>query len=302
MIVRPKQHWLLMLLVWRGSILHRILPQLCALTLLSVLVTWLHGYVLTYKIPLSFVPFPLIGVALAIFLSFRNSASYDRFWEGRKLWGGLLNDSRTLTRQVISFSGSTAQAKPIVLTLISFVHALRHQLRSDSAQADLQRLLGADATQFAQRPFIPNLLLLRAAQQISTLRQQGQIDTWLAAQCEAPLGRLTDALGGCERLHSTPLPYTYSVILHRTVYIYCFLLPFALVDAIGWTTPLMVAFTAYTFFALEAISDELEEPFGTAANDLALNGMSYMIEHTLLDMIGETPSMAKPTPINFILD
>lgn len=301
MIIRPKQHWLLMLLVWRGSVLPQILPQLLAVTLLSVLVTWLHGQVFSLKIPLNFVPFPLIGVALAIFLGFRNNASYERFCEGRKLWGGMLNDSRTLSRQLLSFA-SASQARPIIISLIAFTHALRHQLRGSSAHSDLERLLGADAQQYQDRPFIPNLLLLRVSQQVQTLRQQGQIDLWLSAQCEAPLASLTEAFGGCERLHSTPLPYTYSVILHRTVYTYCFLLPFGLVDAIGWTTPIMVAFMAYTFFALEALSDELEQPFGSSANDLALNAISYMIEQTLLDMLGEKPSMAKPIPINFIQD
>ena len=301
MIIRPKQHWLLMLLVWRGSVLPKILPQLFAVTLLSVVVTALHGQVLTYKIPLNFVPFPLIGVALAIFLGFRNNASYDRFWEGRKLWGGVLNDTRTLARQLLSFS-TQDQARPLLISLIAFVHALRHQLRGSSAQPDLERLLGADAAHYQYQAFIPNLLLLRFSQQLAQLRTQGQLDVWLSAQCEAPLSRLTDVLGGCERIASTPLPYTYSVILHRTVYAYCFLLPFALVDAIGWTTPIMVAFIGYTFFALEALSDELEEPFGTSPNDLALSAMSYMIEHTLLEMIGETPTIAKPTPVDFVLD
>ncbi|MEC7121139.1 MAG: bestrophin family ion channel [Pseudomonadota bacterium] len=302
MIIRPKQHWLRMLLVWHGSILPRILPQLLLVTLLSVLVTWLHGRVFDLKVPLNFVPFPLIGLALAIFLGFRNSASYERFWEGRKLWGILLNDCRTLARQLLSFTGSIEQSKPIILTLIATVHALRHQLRGSMPQADLQRLLGDDQSHVAEHHFVPNMLLLHAAQQITDLRTQGHLDLWLSTQCEAPLARLTDAIGGCERLHGTLLPYTYSVILHRIVYLYCFLLPFALVDTIGWTTPVIVAFIAYTFFALEAISDELEEPFGRAANDLALNGMSYMIEHSLLEMIGETPNTPSPTPIKFILD
>ena len=102
MIVRPRPNWLRMLFVWRGSILNKILPQLCFTTALSIGVVIFHGELLDWKVTLTAVPFSLVGVALAIFLGFRNSASYDRYWEARKLWGKLLTDSRNaLGRQRI---------------------------------------------------------------------------------------------------------------------------------------------------------------------------------------------------------
>ena len=102
MIIRQRQHWLRMLFIWRGSVLLRILPQLAAVTGLAILVTVLLGRVFELKVPLTFVPFTLIGVAFAVFLGFRNNASYDRYWEGRKLWGSLLSESRTLARQYLT--------------------------------------------------------------------------------------------------------------------------------------------------------------------------------------------------------
>ena len=102
MIVRPRQHWLRMLFVLRGSVLPRILPQLATVTFFALLVTFLHGQLFHLKVPLTFVPFTLIGVALAVFLGFRNNASYDRYWEGRKLWGMILSESRTLARQFLT--------------------------------------------------------------------------------------------------------------------------------------------------------------------------------------------------------
>lgn len=289
MIVRQRLHWFRMLLVWRGSVLPRILPQLLAITALASVVTVLHGELFRLKISLTFVPFTLIGVALAIFLGFRNGASYDRYWEARKLWGSLLNDSRTLTRQVLTLPEPVQDARPFVQGLIAFVHALRHQLRGTDAGADLTCWLPAEqATTLIGSRFKPAMILLWLGQWLQGLRRDGHLDPWLAQAMERPLSGLTDALGGCERIAGNLLPYTYAVIIHRTVYFYCFLLPFGLVDSIGAMTPLIVAFVAYTFLSLEALSDELEEPFGLSDNDLALDALAQGIEITLREMLGDT--------------
>ena len=302
MIIRPRQHWLRMLFIWRGSVLPRILPQLAAVTGLATLITIIHGQVFALKVPLTFVPFTLIGVALAVFLGFRNNASYDRYWEGRKLWGSILSESRTLTRQYLTLVTDNQQRQGFVYSLVALSHALRHQLRGTDASHDLQRLLSVDVYQTVKNArFIPNLLILHLAQHLQTQRQQQQLEPILAAQMELPIAKLTENICGCERLSSTPLPYTYVVILHRTAYLYCFLLPFGLVDAIGWTTPIMVAFIAYTFFALEALSDELEEPFGTSPNDLALEAMCVMIETTLKEMLGEEDLPEAVKAVDFVL-
>lgn len=304
MVVRPRQHWLRMLFIWRGSVLPRILPQLATVTAIAILVTVLHGELFRLKVPLTFVPFTLIGVALAVFLGFRNSASYDRYWEGRKLWGGVLGESRTLARQILTLPTTTDAAlqRELVLTLAAIAHSLRHQLRQTDAGDDLKRLLPPDLhARVRVARFAPNTLVLHLARQLQKLRQLHQLDPILAAEMEQPLARLTDAICGCERLSSTPLPYAYTVILHRTVYLYCFLLPFGLVDAIGWTTPIMVTFIAYTFFALEALSDELEEPFGTSANDLPVEALCVMIETTLREMLGDEELPKPVEPVGYVL-
>ncbi|HNO38970.1 MAG TPA: bestrophin family ion channel [Marmoricola sp.] len=123
----------------------------------------------------------------------------------------------------------------------------------------------------------------------------------LAQKMEASLDGLAAAQGGCERIAGTPLPFTYSVILHRSAYLYCMLLPFGLVDAIGIMTPLVVTFVSYTFFALEALSDEIEEPFGLSANDLALDAIVANIDASLRELLGESPPPAPRPDHNFIL-
>ncbi|MDM0108152.1 bestrophin family ion channel [Variovorax sp. J22R24] len=303
MIIRPRPNWLRMLFVWRGSVLPVIAPQLLATTAFAILVTVLHGRLFAWKIPLNFVPFSLIGLTLAIFLGFRNSTSYARYWEARTLWGTLLNETRTLVRQALTLADSpSSDAQRLTARLVAFVHALRHQLRMTDPAADFERLLSAEECSRLQAArYKPAMLLLMAGEWLRDRREAGQLSPPLAQAMEVPLGRLTEALGGCERIAGTPIPFTYAVIIHRTIYLYCVLLPFGLVDSIGPMTPVIVAFIAYTFFALEALGAEIEEPFGTQPNDLALDAMSAMIEATLREMMGEPqPPQVDAGPTGYI--
>jgi len=291
-----------MLFVWRGSVLAVILPQLLGTTAFAAVVTLFHGYLFEWKISLNFVPFSLIGLTLAIFLGFRNSTSYARYWEARTLWGMLLNEARTLLRQALTLADSPAEVPVLAARLIAFVHALRHQLRATDPAPDFERLLSpADRARLRGARYKPALLLLMAGEWLQERRAAGRLAPVLIPSMEAPLGRLTEALGGCERIAGTPIPFTYAVIIHRTIYFYCLLLPFGLVDTIGLMTPVVVAFIAYTFFALEALSAEIEEPFGTEPNDLALDAMSAAIEATLREMMGEAlPPPREPGPGEYI--
>ncbi len=300
MIVRPRPNWLRMLFVRRGSILKKVLPQLGVITALSILVVIFHGELLHWKVTLTTVPFSLVGVALAIFLGFRNSASYDRYWEARKLWGKLLTDSRNATRQYLTFIGT--EARPFVQGLAAYVHAVRHQLRNTDPTRDMQRLLPAELMpRLANRQTPPLQIMMWLSECLRQHRLKGELDAILATELDKSLTGLNDAFGGCERIAYTPLPFTYSVILHRTVYLYCFMLPFGLLDAIGFMTPVMVAFVAYTFFAIEALSDEIEEPFGLLPNDLALDAMATNIESALLEMLGDRELPKPVEPVNFLL-
>lgn len=290
-----------MLFVLRGSVLLDIAPQLLLTTAFAALVTALHGRVFVWKVPLTFVPFSLLGLTLAIFLGFRNNTSYARYWEARNLWGAVLNETRTLSRQAITLVDDRSKAPLLVYRLIAFVHALRHQLRSTDPAQDFQRLLSAhDCAQLSEVRYKPAMLLQMVGQWLGDRHKEGALPAALVQAMEQPLGRLCEALGGCERIANTPIPFTYSVIIHRTIYLYCLLLPFGLVDSIGVMTPVIAAFISYTFFALEALGAELEEPFGIEPNDLALSALSAGIEATLREALGERGFSAESTATGYI--
>lgn len=291
-----------MLFVRRGSLVRRIFSQQLFIFALSVGVVLLHGQVFHWKVTLTSVPFSLMGVALAIFLGFRINASYDRYWEARKHWGAILVESRNLARKALSLVGPADTVRPFVRGLAGFAATARNQLRGEPADQGTAHLLpSALCAELATQRYAPQRVLCWLGEWLGERRRAGALDPVLVPSLEDSLDALSMAVGSCERIASTPLPFTYSVILHRTAYFYCMLLPFGLVDAIGVMTPLVVAFVSYTFFALEALSDEIEEPFGLEQNDLALDAMVRSIEISLCELLGDPPPPALKPDANYVL-
>lgn len=296
-----------MLFIWQGSVLPKIMPRLIILAIFSILIYLFHGSLFSYKVTLNPTAFTLIGVALAIFLGFCNTAAYDRYWEGRKLWGALVIDTRSFVRQVLAYvkndTGDEIDTKvPIQLT-IAYTYALNHQLRGTDAMPEMRRLLAREqAESLESAKFKPVLLLRYLAEWLREAEETGKIDSITKMGIDQNLDKLSGIVGGCERIANTPIPFPYHVLLHRTVYIYCFLLPFGLIDTIGWMTPIMVTFIGYTFMALDAIVDEIADPFGTEPNDLALNSLCATVEYSLLEMAGLPVSEGLQKNDKYVLD
>jgi ion channel-forming bestrophin family protein len=277
-------------------VLPHIAWELITCTGVAMFVTLTHGFVYQWKITLTTVPFSLIGLALAIFLGFRNSAAYDRYWEARKLWAELLHRSRSFARQVQTLLHFPAPAgagdrgdprRTLVLRTIAFAHVLRGQLRGVDTRADVERLLGPqEAREIAAVRLGTDDLLLRMGEQLGVFLRARQLDAPVAADLDLNLSGLAAVAAGCERIRNTPIPFPYTLLLHRTAWLYCFLLPFGLVDSVGFMTPFVVAIVAYTFFGLDALGDEIEDPFGLADNHLPLDAFCREIEASLLQALG----------------
>ncbi|CAH0266752.1 bestrophin family ion channel [Chryseobacterium sp. Bi04] len=307
MIVRQRTNWLKMLFIWRGSVLKKIVVQLIIITLFSLAIYYFKGKIFDYKVHLNPTIFTLIGLALAIFMGFCNSASYDRFWEGRKLWGLLVIETRSLTRQIFSLvndsSPESKEEKQKIIKMISaFCWSLNHQLRDKSGTEHLSRLLSQEQVeQLKDKKFIPSIILGFIADWLNEQQKKGNIDTIVLTSMDHQLNQFSNISGGCERIYNTPLPFAYSVLLHRTVYLYCFWLPFGLVDSLGWMMPLIVLLISYTFIALDAIIQEIGEPFGEEENDLALNSICRTIEFSIFEQ-AEIPQGELKKPDTYFID
>src|SRR5690606_13994085 len=180
MIIRKKEHWFKMLFVWHGSVLPALVPRLLLLLVFSVLVAYFHGTVLDFKVPLNPAPFTLFGFVLALFLGFRNNASYERFWEGRKLWGSLLNVSRALTRQVATLTNGRIDKNELLLFLrinSAYNYALKHQLLGTDASSDLESRLSPELFVIAKvSKYKPAVIMQFMGEWIQDLKQRNIID------------------------------------------------------------------------------------------------------------------------------
>ncbi|OXI39479.1 bestrophin family protein [Burkholderia aenigmatica] len=299
MIVRPREHWLRMLLVWNGSVLPTILPQLVLTLAISLVAVWGGGRVLGEKVPLNPTPFTLIGLTLAIFAGFRNNASYERYRDGRQLWGGVLTATRTLVSQALCYGAidrDDASRRAFVRKVVAYVYALKHQLRGTDPAVDLRGLLDdASYARVAASRFRPVVIVHALREAFAARADTGRLADTRLWMLDARLDDLIAMVSGCERIATTPIPFSYDVLLHRTIYAYCVLLPFGLVDSIGAATPFVTVFVAYTLIALDAIAHAIAEPFGDGPNHLALDAMTRQIERTLLELNRE-PLPAEVTP------
>ncbi|HET9113644.1 MAG TPA: bestrophin family ion channel [Burkholderiales bacterium] len=312
MIIRDRPSGLKLFFVLRGSVLSQIWVPLLVNIVLAIWVMLNHGRFFGFKITLSSIPFTIMALPLAIFLGFRNNAAYDRYWEGRKLWGEIIVQSRNFSRLCLSLVAPTVSLNVaaglgdirirMIYRVIAFAHALRHHLRETDARNDLVPLLEKKEWLLLDNASnLPDFLMQRMGQDLRLCLNEGQVEVLLAVAIDKTVSGMTRAAVSCERIKNTPVPFSYTLLLHRTAYLYCFLLPFGLVDTIGFMTPFVVGIVAYTFFGLDALGDEIEEPFGNAANDLPLDALCRAIEISLREAIGEDHGLRPLIPVNYCL-
>ena len=294
-----------MLFVMQGSYFKRLIVPQVLLFIFSFFIYFYQTHIATEPVPLNPSVFAILGISLAIFHGFCNNAAYDRFWEGRKLWGTLVWLSRNIARQVMTLPNvSMAEKQAFIRHQIAFVHSLRQQLRGEDNTANLQRLLTVEEQQaVVGQNFIALRLTQIMGQMLANWQAEQKIDVWQWQSLDNTLGEIAHIQAGCERINNTPIPYAYFVLLHRTVYLYCFMLPFGLGNAIGWVTPFVVSFVGYTFMALNEIVDEISEPFGTGENELPLGMMCDTIEMQLSMLSHQkfAPEQKPRVPANVVI-
>lgn len=295
MIVRPKPGVLDVLLAVRGSIVPHILWRLVAITLIAagaVLFAHSHPADLAH---VAAIPFTLLGLSLSIFMGFRNNACYDRWWEGRKLWGQLTFESRSFIRETQDLPLDRRQA--MLQALCGFVHALAARLRGLDEQAALAPWVSISIS----TPNATDAALAQVGRSCLDALRAGEVGEVRYALLEQRLATLSSVQGGCERIKFTPLPFAYSLLLHRTAYLFCLLLPFALANNLGWWTVPVVLVVSFTFFGLDALGDQLEDPFGNDKNDLPLSALSRNIEREIRAALGDDDLPPPLLPENYLL-
>lgn len=305
MIVHPRPTLVTLFFIRHGTMVKKIWPQILAVALMSAVIVYVHHIEPEY-LPFytSSAPFTLLGIALSVFLSFRNNACYDRWWEARKHWGDMIHVSRAIIRQTMVLSGTEEgeRIRERVLRLVmTHIQAMVPHLRPSAEDKALPMLSGALLERYKVSRNPPAAILEAASAELADALRKGLISDISFQMIDNTITHLAHTQVACERILLTPVPFGYSLLLHRTAYLFCFLLPFGFADLLSWSTPLASALVAYTFFGLDALGDELEEPFGTEENDLPLAAMADVAGLSIREALGEENLPQLPQPKDFLL-
>ncbi|WP_130901764.1 bestrophin family protein [Pseudomonas sp. Sample_23] len=298
MIVRPRPNQFAVLFTLRGSIAKRIAVRTLMLTLLAAAIVLIELLVPSYFAQINSTPFTLLGLSLSIFLSFRNNACYDRWYEGRKAWGEVLLRVRAVMRETQGIDDTRLRGQ-LLRNLCGFAHALNARLRGDSEEQASTDWVSPPIDGAA--PDHCGQIIHQVGRQCSELETAGVLSPWRYQLLANHLTCLSQAQAVCDRIKNTPLPFPYTLLLHRTIYLFCLLLPFAMAQSLGWLTPLFTAIVSYTFFGFDAIADELEDPFGRDENDLPTDALVRTLERDVLYELGVSPLPPAPEPDDYVL-
>ncbi|MGA7437155.1 MAG: bestrophin family ion channel [Luteibacter sp.] len=243
-------------------------------------------------------PITLLGSAVAVYLSFRNTTAYARWWEARTLWGAMVNASRTLAREALSLMPSRGTAVTVAHRQIAYVQALRLHLRRQSPWEELApRLPAGDIERLQQVSNVPNAILSGTAELMASAKPEPIL--WAALT--RTLSDISNAQGGMERIKNTPLPQQYATYPAIFTHGFCLLLPLSLVESLGIWTPLGSTVAGFLFLALLQIGNDMQNPFENLDDDVPMSTLTRAIEIDLRDMLGESHGLTPLQPEDGIL-
>ena len=279
MIQYDPKRWPSVVFRLHGSVLPHLLPRVLSVAAVGVGAWQLHALT---GFKLAPVAHTMVGVALGLLLVFRTNASFDRWWEGRKLVGSMVNRTRDLTRQVthmIDGDEDLVARRELRAMIAGFFALTRLHLRAERDLAPLEASLGPKlraALEPAQHR--PVVMLSWISARLCDLARAGHLSEHRLAAMDANLTALHDYLGGCERILRTPVPFAYAQHIKTFLMLFTFTAPFAMVDALHGYTPVAAAVLAFALYGIDEIGVEIEDPFGHDANDLPLDAITEGID------------------------
>jgi len=288
-----KMHWFKVTLRLKGSVIPAIIDRVIFCSLFGFLISILHYF----KLPVSWTILNSVvpSVVLGLLLVFRTNTAYERFWEGRKCWGTLVNNVRNLARHIwIAIAENEPEDRvkkeAALRLLVAFAVATKLHLRSESVNEELRNLISD--SQYAKLKTMNNPPLEVAFWIGDYLQQQHKrncLNTYQLIDLSDVLDSMVDMLGACERILKTPIPLAYVIHLKQLLLIYCLLLPFELVSILNWWTGIIVGLVSFTLFGIEEIGIEIENPFGHDPNDLPLDAICETMRRNIEDLITLSP-------------
>lgn len=293
----PKQ-WFRITFSVRGTVIRRVCVRLIEMgsitAALCLLDSWLRQR-FEHGLPaLDPVGHTVMGVAVGMLIVFRNNSSYDRYWEGRKLWGAIVNTSRNLVRGAAAYVGAVPDLARLVA---AYAFAVKQQLRGAADLREVQALLPVEIfATIAGQANPPSALAYYLSSWIETQHAAGRLNAQQAQTLEKYVAVLVDCQGGCERIQKTPIPFAYAVHIKQFVLLYVVTLPFVVISRVGWLSIPLVMVVTFGLYGVEEAGVEIEDPFGTDPNDLPTDDICGVIQRDT-QVLAQLPGPAPTAPV-----
>lgn len=289
MIKYNPQNWIgLLFHSYTKQVMRQLWPTLIGIGLLSAAVCYVEIQIFDLQYAIDTSVHSMLGFVLGLFLVFRTNTAYDRWWEGRKLWGALVNNTRNLATKISAFVDDEESKQWFSKMIPNYVFAMKEHLREGTLEEEFESVPEIDTEEYRAFVHKPNFLALKMYERTAQLREEGKLGDAEFFVIDKELKSFSDIVGACERIKNTPIPYSYSMYLKKFIAIYIISLPFGFVDTFNyWTIP-VVMLVCYILVSVELIAEEIEDPFGGDENDLPTDDLAVKIRSNVGEILKGT--------------
>ncbi|SHL26944.1 bestrophin family protein [Flavobacterium chilense] len=279
-------------------VLGKIKVELGLVLTYTILFEIFHHYFINVGVDIPIAIPTMVGTIISLLLAFKSNQAYDRWWEARIIWGSIVNESRTLVRQMLTFykdPGFSVEANEFKENFtkrqIAWCYSLGQSLRNKDAIKPIRDLISEEELNFVKNhQNIPNAILLLHARDLRIARKDKRLNTYQQVEIDNTLSRLCDAMGKCERIKNTIFPTTYSMYIRMTLCLFILLLPFGLISLLSWFAVPLITIIGGMFFLIEKMAIHLQDPFENRPTDTPVTTISNTIEKNLMQMLNEYQS------------
>ena len=291
----PKDWFTFIFRFHKADTFRQLLPMLIGICIYAAIIAWLELYYWNVTVNSYIHNLPimhtLLGFAISMLLVFRTNTAYDRWWEGRKLWGSLVNNSRNLALKIQALLPVEEKAYRIFFRKIipAYAYALHNHLHKEQTRIELfeEQIKHPELENIDHSKHVPNQVALLQYQQVHQLYKENKITGEQLLFLNNELQSFTDICGACERIKNTPIPFSYSVFIKKFIFFYVMTLPLGLVFQLGFYVIPVVAFIFYVLASLELIAEEIEDPFSGDPNDVPTETLAKNIHRHINEIIRE---------------
>ncbi|MWB94160.1 hypothetical protein GON26_07275 [Flavobacterium sp. GA093] len=276
-------------------VLGKIKVELGLVLAYTILFEIFHHFFINVSVDIPIAIPTMIGTIISLLLAFKSNQAYDRWWEARIVWGAIVNDSRTLVRQMITFYKDpdfSVQAndfkEKFAKRQIAWCYSLGQSLRNRDPLKPIKHLLSEDELRFVKNhQNVPNAILMLHAKDLSIAKKDKRINMYQQVEIDNTITRLCDAMGKCERIKNTIFPTTYSMYIRFTLCLFILLLPFGVISLLSWFAVPLITTIAAAFFLIEKMAIHLQDPFENRPTDTPVTAISNTVEKNLMQMVNE---------------